>query len=112
MKKKILMLIAVDVNKIERIGKMSIFFENEKNLRIYIDHHMEPDNNVDYIFANPAATSTCEVLYNFITETNIVEIDDSIALPIYTGIAGDTGFFQYERTNSYTFKIVRTLNKI
>lgn len=52
--------------------------------------------------------SACEVLYGLLDAD---KIDQSIAIPLYTGMAHDTGVFQYSSTTPETMRIAGELMK-
>ncbi len=101
--------ILLDLNQSSRIVKMENSFREFKGLKICIDHHQEPENVFDYIFGNSGYSSTSEIIYNFIEQTGIVDLDYKIAYQIYAGIMTDTGSFRFERTTPRIHKIIAAL---
>jgi bifunctional oligoribonuclease and PAP phosphatase NrnA len=91
-------LVALDFNRPDRIIKMQPFFEQSKKYKICIDHHLEPGNFVDALFAGDEYAATGHILFKFIETTNIVQLDHNIAVPLYAAIMADTGSFKYDRT--------------
>jgi phosphoesterase RecJ-like protein len=80
--------------------------------RIMIDHHPAPRLAVDFIFSRPEASSTSELVYEFISLLGQLErLTPLIAQCIYTGIMTDTGCFSYSSSNPRTFEIVAHLLK-
>ncbi len=77
---------------------------------IMIDHHQRPDNYAKFMYSNTAYGSTCEMLYNFITQLGHHElIDKTIASCLYTGIVTDSGSFRFPSTTSNTHRVVADL---
>jgi phosphoesterase RecJ-like protein len=77
--------------------------------RILIDHHLYPDPIADYMFSDPSASSTCEMVYRFITGMGDGRmINPSVGKCIYTGLITDTGSFRYA-TNPAVFRIAADL---
>jgi phosphoesterase RecJ-like protein len=64
---------------------------------------------VDEFFGNVEYSATGEILYDFIEKTKIVEIDYSIAMPLYAAIMTDTGSFRFDRTAPRIHRIVARL---
>jgi len=91
-------LAALDFNRSDRIVSMTEYFKNSRKTKICIDHHQGPDNFCDYYFVDPLYSATGEIIYDFIKETELTELDYSIAKPIYAAIMTDTGSFRFERT--------------
>ncbi|MGB0930168.1 MAG: DHH family phosphoesterase [Chitinophagales bacterium] len=103
-------LFALDYNAPKRAKPMSSAIQNSKAVKILIDHHLEPEEGFcDYAFWSVAASSTCELVYEFISEIAGTEyIDKKMATCIYTGICTDTGRFKFN-TNPKLYEIVADL---
>lgn len=68
-----------------------------------IDHHVTNSNKDDNdLYLEHDAAATCEIMLALCHELG-VEVTKEIATCIYTGIATDTGFFNYSCTTSKTF---------
>lgn len=78
--------------------------------KIVIDHHEQPEDFADYIFWNEKASSTCELVYQFIDKIGDVEqINQESAICLYTGLLTDTGSFKYEATSPEVHRIAGLL---
>lgn len=102
-------LFLVDLNRVNRVVKLEEFVNKFKGIKICIDHHQDPENSFDYILGGPEYSATGEIIYDFIKETSIVNIDYKIAYQLYAAIMTDTGSFRYERTSSKIHKIAAEL---
>lgn len=103
------LFIFMDFNSLSRIDKMGDYIKNLAGARILIDHHLYPESIADYTFSEPAASSTCELVYQFITGMGDGQkINPSVGACLYTGIVTDTGSFRHA-TNSTVFRIVADL---
>lgn len=73
-----------------------------------IDHHItnKSEENDLYIDANAAAT--CEILF-YLCREMCVQFTKNIAVCLYTGLATDTGFFNYSNTRPSTFRAAAEL---
>ncbi|MBC7087319.1 MAG: bifunctional oligoribonuclease/PAP phosphatase NrnA [Tissierellales bacterium] len=100
-------LFVLDSSDAERLGDNKRFIEKAKYI-INIDHHISNNNFGHLNIVEPKASSTCEIIYNIISELNL-PIDSNIATCIYTGISTDTGRFMYENVNENTHLIVSNL---
>lgn len=59
-----------------------------------IDHHPATDQYGDINYVNTKASSTSEIIYEFISHFNDEHIiDEQVARVLYLGIVGDTGRF-------------------
>ncbi|MDD6572642.1 MAG: bifunctional oligoribonuclease/PAP phosphatase NrnA [Thermoflexaceae bacterium] len=73
---------------------------------ICIDHHMENSGFADESFVIPDLSSTCELLYECLSDDMISK---AVAECLYTGIVCDTGIFKYQSTTSKTMAIAGKL---
>lgn len=92
---------ALDAADKKRLGENEKYFENAKRT-ICIDHHVSNKGYADYNYILPDASSACEVLYDFL---DINLFDKSVAEPLYTGIAHDSGVFRFQSTTSKTMNV-------
>lgn len=94
----------LDCSPLERVGNVKNLIE--KVLVINIDHHLD-ESKFDYVIKNIKASSTTQILYNFLKYFN-KELDKDIAECLYAGLIQDTGNFIW---NIYpeTFKIASEL---
>ena len=88
-----------------RIGKAEAFFDKALKT-INIDHHVSNQGTGDVNYIEPDASSTCELIYRVIDRSLL---DETIAVPIYTGMVTDTGVFRYSCTSKETMEIAGDL---
>ncbi len=100
----------LDFNSIDRIDKVGELLEAQSNVtKILIDHHLHPEGFADYLISDTQASSTCELVYEFILSLGDKHlIDQIIGESIFTGILTDTGSFKYG-TSPKLFRIVADL---
>lgn len=102
----------LDFNALKRIEALG---EDVKKLNrpfvsVMIDHHREPDHFTDYELWNDKASSTAELVYDFIHQagdSNLINKD--MAACIYAGMALDTGIFQFSNTTARGHEIAAQL---
>jgi phosphoesterase RecJ-like protein len=102
-------IVALDLNKLNRTVKMEEIIRNSKAVKICIDHHQEPENFTSNYFNGNDFCATGHIIYNFIRETNIVDFDYTLAVPLYSAIMTDTGSFRFDRTTSEVHNIAAHL---
>lgn len=78
---------------------------------IVIDHHISNDSYGDINLIDPNAAATCQILYDIFVALK-TKITPDIAICLYLGIAGDTGYFRNSNTTARIFEIVSILTKI
>lgn len=100
----------LDFNGLDRIDKLGEFIRNLPGQRILIDHHLYPEVSTDYVLSKPEASSTCELVYEFIVEhmRDSQRLTPKIGDCIFTGIITDTGSFRHA-TNSRIYRIAAEL---
>lgn len=99
----------LDFNALDRIDKVGELTEARRCTKIMIDHHLYPDPMADYLISDTTASSTCELVYDFIDRLGDKQkIDKTIAECIFTGILTDTGSFKYS-TSPKVFRLAAEL---
>lgn len=98
-------VIFLDMNAISRTKSMADVFTKFNKIKVVIDHHEYPEDITENIISLTDRCATGEIIYEFITETKICEIDYKIAYALYAAIMTDTGSFRYDRTTAKTHKI-------
>ncbi|UDI78046.1 bifunctional oligoribonuclease/PAP phosphatase NrnA [Staphylococcus taiwanensis] len=84
-------------------------FANGKGL-IKIDHHPATDQYGEINYVNTDASSTSEIIFDFITHFNDFSIiDEQVARVLYLGIVGDTGRFLFSNTTPHTMEVASQL---
>jgi len=93
-------LLALDFNRGQRLVRMENLFRRSSKVKICIDHHEDPENFTDHLFTGTSFAATGQIIYNFIKQTSVVEIDLPIAEPLYAAVMTDTGSFRFDRTTA------------
>lgn len=99
-------LIFVDLNAHSRVESLedSVSKLLKSKTTILFDHHMKPDNGFTFYYWTTNVSSTSELIYDFICETNNIErITKNMAENLYVGIMTDTGSFSYSCNNPQTY---------
>jgi len=91
------LVFCLDFNSLDRIDKLGeILHHDAKGKIVMIDHHLDPEPFADFVLSEPTASSTCELVYDFLL---MLDEKDKITAPlaesIMTGILTDTGSFRY-----------------
>lgn len=104
------LIFCLDFNRLERINEMGKLVAESKAMKIMIDHHLAPDNFTDFKFCDEHASSTSELVYDFIILMGDEKwINADTATCLYTGIMSDTGSFRFPSTTSKVHHIVADL---
>jgi len=89
----------------DRIGKV---LEVTDAPILNIDHHVTNKNEENFLYVEATAAATCEIIFQ-LTKLLGVKITEDIATCLYTGLATDTGFFNYSNTKPATFRAAAEL---
>lgn len=74
-----------------------------------VDHHVTNNGtDVDELYVDSSAAATCEIVYKLAAELDAT-ITPEIATCLYTGLATDTGFFQFSNTRADTLAVASEL---
>lgn len=100
----------LDFNKLYRINQVGDLIAKSDAVRVLIDHHQEPDDFAQYKHHRVTASSTAELVYEFIVYLSGKEaITKEIATCLYTGILTDTDRFRVSTTSPHVHRIVADL---
>lgn len=103
-------IFCLDFNDLRRIADLGTVVKKSKATKVLIDHHLQPTEFADYKFCNAMASSTAELVFDFIKDMGDDElIEENIANCIYTGVMTDTGAFQYPSTTPKVHRMVAEL---
>ncbi|MEY4111042.1 MAG: hypothetical protein RLZZ46_1397 [Bacteroidota bacterium] len=101
----------LDFNHPSRVGKqMEDTLKGLNSTIVVIDHHQQPDSFAKFLFSDTSASSTCEMIYQFIEALGDIHfLDEQISTCLYTGIMTDTGSFRFSSTGAHTHQIAAQL---
>ena len=105
-------IFCLDFNSLDRIDRFGLDVMASRAVKILIDHHIDPEPFADHIISKTEASSTAELVYDFLVDHSLEKyIDLQIAEALYTGILMDTGSFRYA-TNPHVFEIASALKRL
>jgi phosphoesterase RecJ-like protein len=81
----------------ERLGALADALPRLGAVRVCIDHHAPRDPLGQLNLVDPQASSTAELVYRLLDALG-AELAPAIAVPLYVGVAFDTGWFRYANT--------------
>lgn len=106
------LIFCLDFNSLDRIDKVGEIIEPLRTPKVMIDHHLYPDGFPDFILSDETASSTCELVFDFIGMLDQKKfLDKKVGECLYTGILTDTGSFKYS-TSSKLFRTVAQLLEV
>jgi len=99
-------LFCLDFNALHRIDEVGDLVEAASGKKVMIDHHQQPDDFADFMISDTSASSTAEMVYEFVErlgDDNLIDGDSGEAL--YCGIMTDTGSFRFPSTTQRTHDV-------
>lgn len=103
-------IFCLDFNGLGRINDLGPVVEKAPGQKVMIDHHLFPDDFDDFRLWENKASSTCELIYEYIKlDGGLNLIDSDIAHCIYVGMVTDTGSFKFNSTSSNVHRIAADL---
>lgn len=103
-------IFCLDFSTANRLKYLDPHVKKSKAKKIVIDHHQNPDLVADFWLWDTSASSTAELIYDFIEMMGDKElIDTSIGECIYAGIVTDTSSFKYPSTTKRVHLITAEL---
>ncbi len=108
--KKADIIFCLDFNELKRINSLGEIISKLEVPKVLIDHHPNPSDFADYMLHKVSASSTAELIYDFILEMKGAKyIDKNLANCLYTGIMTDTGSFRFPSTSVKTHHVISKL---
>jgi len=105
------LIFCLDFNSLDRIDKMAHLISEASAKKCLIDHHLDPEPFTDFVFSDPTASSTAELVYQFIAD---MEGEDKVTIALgealFVGLITDTGSFRYS-TNPRTYATAAKLKQ-
>ncbi|CAN5780513.1 bifunctional oligoribonuclease/PAP phosphatase NrnA [soil metagenome] len=104
------LIFCLDFNDLKRINVLGEIIEKLTTPKVLIDHHPNPSDFAEFVLHKVEASSTAELIYDFIVELKGAKlVDKDIANCLYTGIMTDTGSFRFPSTTTKTHLIIAKL---
>lgn len=90
----------LDFNSLDRIDKCGDLMMKQTAPKVVIDHHLFPENFADFILSDTTASSTSELIFDFIHLLDQSKyLVPATADALYVGIVSDTGSFLYNTSS-------------
>ncbi len=102
------LFIVLDTSSWAQMADVAPLFKAFKGKRAVLDHHVKGDDVDAERFVDEHAEATGALVARAAMELG-VELDPSIAEPLFIAIATDTGWFRFDSVTSETFRTVSRL---
>jgi len=103
------LIFCLDFSTISRMDVLTKYVTESKAKKVVIDHHPQPEAFSDYLISDTTVSSTCELVFEFISVLDRQWISKDVADCLFTGILTDTGSFNHNASNPRTYQIVGEL---
>ncbi len=91
-------LVVMDISDVSRLGALAETVRGLRVPKLVIDHHIASDEPAGtVVFADQSACATGELVYDFARELGL-QVDERIAVSLYTALLTDTGGFRFSNT--------------
>lgn len=97
-------IIVLDANKKERVGRVSSLMDDPKKITICIDHHPANEPFTSHLAIDPRECSVGAMIYTLFKECGY-DLNIEAATGIYASVICDTGRFCYSSTSRKAHKI-------
>jgi len=102
-------MVTCDVASMDRLAMLAPKAVRAKHL-IWIDHHVSNEGLGSIPLIDPAASSTCEIVWRLLERLG-GEVSVETAACLYAGLVTDTGRFQYQAVTPSTIRIAAQLRE-
>lgn len=99
------LFVTCDVSARDRLAIAGDYFDNARQ-SLCVDHHISNPGFAKINYIRGKVSSACEVLYGLLDPD---KVSRCVAASIYTGMAHDTGVFQYSSTSPDTMRLAAKL---
>ena len=106
------LIACLDFNEPGRMDQLAYVLENPPLPVLVLDHHPQVKEYEGLQIASTRYSSTAELLFWILKESDNLPLTREVASCIYTGIVTDTGSFSYNASSSATFMAVAELLEI
>lgn len=106
------LIVCLDFNEPDRVDQLKVVLKSASVPVIVIDHHPQVAEYKGLLITDPSYSSTAELLYIVLKESDLIVRSRAFAESIYTGIVTDTGSFAYNSSLPSTFNTVADLLEI
>lgn len=104
------LIFCLDFNSIDRVDAMNEALALSSAPKVMIDHHLDPQMDVNMAISFPEMSSTSELIFRIIWQMgDFEEMDKKCAVQLYCGMMTDTGGFTYNSTRPEIFFIISQL---
>ncbi len=104
------LVICLDFNTASRTEEMADALRSTPAKKVLIDHHPNPDADIDLCISFPKLSSTCELVFRVVWQMGLFDsLGTHFAIPIYCGMMTDTGGFTFGSNDPDIFYIISQL---
>ncbi len=107
------LIFCLDFSSLDRINSLGKMVAESEGKKVLIDHHIGKEDFADFEFWSVDASSTAELVYDFIVGIGQKELlDKSLAEALYAGVMTDTGSFRFPSTSRKVHFMIAELMEI
>ena len=104
------LVFCLDFNVTSRTDQMQASLDASPARKVLIDHHLDPQVDAVLTVSQPAASSTCELVFRVVWQLGgFDQLSKHFATPLYCGMMTDTGAFTYNSDSCDIYFIISQL---
>ena len=101
-------LLLVDTCTYQQLEPAHAFLKANHDKVVAIDHHLSRDDIGTLLYTDTRAAACVEILWEMAARAGIA-LDAAIALPLMSGLVGDTGWFRFDSVRPETHRMAADL---
>lgn len=101
-------LVVVDTGTWSQLPGLKSYIDHFRGTKIVIDHHQTQEDWADEKLVIQEAAATGEIVAELLEQWD-VDLDTTIATPIFVAVVSDTGWFQFSSTRPFTLRLAAQL---
>ncbi len=103
-------VVAVDTCTYQQMEPAAAFLKAHHDKVVAVDHHLSRDNIGPLLYTDTDAAACVEILWEMMTAAG-VPMNAQTAMPLMSGLVGDTGWFRFDSVRPLTHQMAADLVK-
>jgi phosphoesterase RecJ-like protein len=104
------LIFCLDFSSLKRIEEVGVLVKKSSAKKVLIDHHLNPEIEVDFMLWDVNASATAELVYDLIKSFGDIDlVNPELAECLYAGMLTDTGGFKHSNTSAKVHRTVADL---
>ena len=101
-------IMVLDTSAWAQLGAMAEVVEESRAKKLVVDHHLGEDDMGATLFKDTSAEATGHIVVQAADALG-VELNDTMAVPLFAAVATDTGWYRFSSTSAATYRCAARL---